>query len=235
MELKCIIIDDEQPARELLENYCARLEHIKVLGSYKSAIEAHSVLKATDIDLLLLDIQMPDISGIDFLRLLQPQHTKVIFTTAYRDYALDGYELDVVDYLLKPIEFHRFFKAIEKVKILQRRQDAPEIGSGDPRYLSIKSGKRMYRVPTKDISYIKSENEYVKYVTKTMGSILEHGALKDLECQLSPIEGFIRVHRSYIINTAFIAYVEGNRIMIEGEFIPISERYKSSFFKLWQG
>ncbi|WP_420553499.1 LytR/AlgR family response regulator transcription factor [Tenacibaculum aiptasiae] len=234
MVFNCVIIDDEQPARRLLENYCTKIKGMQVVGSYKSPLEALDTLNENRIDILFLDIQMPDISGIDFIKLLKPNHTKVIFTTAYRDYALEGFELNAIDYLLKPIEFHRFVRAVEKVKELYQKREVVETNSQTTdETLLIRSGKKQYRVPIAEILYIKSESEYVKYVTQNHGKLLVHGALKDVLNDLSATT-FYRIHRSYIVNLSHITYVEGSRVHIKGELFPISETYKLDFLKVWK-
>ena len=218
MRYKCIIIDDEKPARMLIENYCDKIDFLEVVGSFKSPLNALPLFEKDKIDLVFLDIQMPDISGIDFLKTFQTQHAKVIFTTAYREYALEGYELDVIDYLLKPIPFHRFLKAINKVK--ESLSPAP-ITSGtvennvtSSKTLQLRANKRIYRVPIDDILYIQSENEYVAYHTLSYGKLMIHGALKALENQLIQ-DSFLRIHRSYIINLTKIHYVEGNQVYLD--------------------
>ena len=232
MVFNCIIIDDEQPARKLLENYCNKVNELNVVGSYKSALDAFEILKENTIDILFLDIQMPDISGVDFLKLLKPQHTKIIFTTAYRGFALEGFELNAVDYLLKPIEFHRFLRAIEKVKEVHKKKESVAVKDAEETLL-IRSGKKQYRVPASEILYIKSESEYVNYVTQNHGKLLVHGALKDVLNDLST-KTFHRIHRSYIVNLSHISYVEGSRVHINGELFPISETYKVDFLKVWK-
>lgn len=231
--LNCIIIDDEQPARRLLENYCSKIDALKVLGSYKSAIEALPVLQKQQIDIMFLDIQMPDLTGIDFLKSIKTYNAKVIFTTAYRKYALDGFELDAIDYLVKPIEFPRFLRAIEKVKEVHQKRQEIEV-KDIKETLIIKAEKKQYRLPLSEIMYIKSENEYVNYVTKNHGNLLVHGALKDVATFLSDKPDFFRIHRSHIVNLSHITYVEGNRVRINGEFFSISETYRASFFEKWR-
>jgi DNA-binding LytR/AlgR family response regulator len=229
--LNCVIIDDEQPARKLLENYCKKIKGLQVVESYKSPFAAHALLKEGNIDVLFLDIQMPEISGLDFLKTVVLPSTKVIFTTAYRDYALDGFNLDAIDYLLKPIAFPRFYKAVEKVKQIHSITKNTEVKT---EFLLLKSGKKQYRVPISEIIYIKSENEYLSYFTKKQGKLMVYGALKDAIDSFSSYSNFVRIHRSYIINTDYIEYVEGNRVIIQGASFSISESYKTIFFTLWK-
>ena len=231
--LKCIIIDDEQPARRLLENYCSKMDTLEVFGSYKSAIEALPILNNQTIDILFLDIQMPDLTGIDFLKSIKTNYAKVVFTTAYREYALEGFELDAIDYLVKPIEFPRFLRAVEKVKEVHQKRQELEVKDIEET-LIIRADKKQYRLPLSEIMYIKSENEYVNYVTKNHGNLLVHGALKDVMATLSGQSDFFRIHRSHIVNLSHITYVEGSRVRINGAFFPISESYRVDFFKVWK-
>ncbi|CAM1344997.1 LytR/AlgR family response regulator transcription factor [Tenacibaculum amylolyticum] len=233
MKLNCIIIDDEQPARELLQNYCSKIDSLHLVGSYKTPIHAIDILQQENIDILFIDIQMPDISGLDFIKSIKTHHTKVIFTTAYREYALESYELDAIDYLVKPIEFHRFLRAVEKVKEVHIKRNEVDVQKKEETII-IRANKKLYRLPISDILYIKSENEYVKYVTKNHGNLLVHGALKDVIKTLESHTDFIRIHRSYIVNVSCIDYVEGNSIRINNEFFPISDSYKNAFFDVWK-
>ena len=230
--LTCIIIDDEKPARKLIENYCKKIEDIELIGSFKSPLEALPILDKTSIDLIFLDIQMPEISGIDFMKTLSANPVNIVLTTAYRDYALDGYELNAIDYLLKPIAFHRFLRAVNKVKALNLNSE-PLVSTSLEKNIFLKSGKKTFRIQSSDILYIKSENEYIKYVTTKNKPILVLGALKDLIPTKFDKETFIRIHRSYIVNLNHISYVEGHMVCINQELIPIGETYRSAFFSLW--
>jgi len=233
MKLNCIIIDDEQPARRLLENYCSKIETLQVVGAYKSAIEALPILNGKNVDIIFLDIQMPELSGIDFLKSINTFNTKVVFTTAYRDYALEGFELNAIDYLVKPIEFHRFLRAVEKVKEIHQKPQKLEIKAIE-KPLIIKANKKQYKVPLQEVLYIKSENEYIKYVTQNQGNLMVHGALKNIEKSFGDTSNFLRIHRSYIVNLSHITYVEGSRVRINGDYFSISEKYRASFFKKWK-
>ncbi len=228
--LKCIIIDDEKPARRLIENYCNRIE-LDVVGDFKSPLDALPLLENSTIDLIFLDIRMPEISGIDFLKTLNHK-PYIILTTAYREYALDAFELDVTDYLLKPIEFPRFLKAINKIqkKPVQVHQELKEPKNKN-QFITVKSNKRLYKVPFEDILYIQSDNEYITFVTQSHGKLMVHGALKNIEKELP--SSFWRIHRSFIINSLHIKYVEGNRVLIQDSPLTISESYRKAFFEHW--
>ncbi|WP_299884163.1 LytTR family DNA-binding domain-containing protein [uncultured Lacinutrix sp.] len=229
MKLNIIIIDDEQLARKLLENYISKIEHLDLIGSFKSPIEALSLLKEKSIDIILLDIRMPDISGLDFLKTLE-NPSAIILTTAYREYALEGYEHNVTDYLLKPIEFSRFLKAINKVDI--NKNDTTTNYKKEIEYINLKYNKKTYRIALSSILYVKGENEYVNYYLKNDEKLLIYGTLKDIELKL-PSSNFIRIHRSYIININEIDYVEGNRVVIQNQKLPISDSYKKIFLEKW--
>lgn len=229
--LKCIIIDDEEPARLLLNEYCLKIEGIEVLGMYKSPLKAISTLENNAIDILLLDINMPDISGIDFLKTLN-QTPKVILTTAYREYAIEGFNLEVVDYLLKPIEFFRFIKAINKAKQLisfskSQKESQNLIGS-----IQLKSNKKLYNIDFKNIIFIKSNSEYLMYYTQSHGNLIVYGTMKSAIEKL-PESHFFRIHRSYIINRSFIQYTEGNQIILQEKKLPLGEKFKEHFIKWW--
>lgn len=230
--LKCIIIDDEEPARLLLNDYCSKIEDIEVVGMYKTPLKALADIENKSVDILLLDINMPDISGIDFLKSLR-QQPNVILTTAYREYAVEGFELEVTDYLLKPIEFHRFLKAINKIKqsyakpITESKPNETLTGN-----IQLKSNKKLYKIDFEDIIFIQSHSEYVMYHTRSNGKLMVYGAMKDIEKTL-PTSHFYRVHRSYIVNRSFIQYIEGNQIVLEETKLPIGESYKEDFMAWW--
>lgn len=235
MKYNCIIVDDEQQGRRLLENYCNKIDDLVVVGTYKSAIDALAGMRTNEVDIIFLDIQMPELSGIDFLKLLKRNQARVILTTAYREYALDGFELDAIDYLLKPIAFSRFLRAIEKVKEIHEKSISAAVETvhvSSEEIIQIKSNKKQYKVSFSDIIYIQSENEYISYITRPYGKLMVHGALKNVIDRL-PNTSFFRIHRSYIVNLSHIKYVEGNRVYIQDKFLPISETYRKTFFNVW--
>jgi DNA-binding LytR/AlgR family response regulator len=228
---KCIIVDDEEPARLLLNDYCEKIENLEVVGLFKSPLQCISTLEKEPIDILLLDINMPDISGIDFLKSLTVK-PKVILTTAYREYAVEGFELEVSDYLLKPIEFHRFLKAVNKVKSTFTEKSsvvntAEIIGS-----IQVKANKRLYKINYDDILFIQSQSEYVMYHTKSHGKLMVYGTIKSVE-KILPDTLFYRIHRSYMVNKNYIQFVEGNQIVLENEKLPLGDSYKKDFIAKW--
>ena len=224
--LTCLIVDDEELARRLLENYIGRLPFLELAGQCKNPLEAMTVLREQPVDLLFLDIQMPELSGVDFLRTL-PHKPLTIFTTAYTEYALEGYALDVVDYLLKPIGFERFVQAVNKAAARLAPPVAPpslETPAGKD-YLLVKSDHKVHRLPYDEIVYIESMREYVAYHTAASGRILSLGSLKALEEEL-PAERFLRIHKSYMVNLSKVKSLEGNMLHIGGAPLPIGASYK---------
>ena len=232
-KINCLIVDDEELARNLVENYINRLPHLEVVGKCANPFEAMQALQEKKVDLMFLDIQMPDLTGVEFLRTL-PQKPLVIFTTAYKEYAMEGYELDVVDYLLKPFRFERFLQAINKAgKLLKpdNKEDhstlpptagQPEENAKD--YILVKSDFKVFRIFFKDILYIESMKEYVAYHTPA-GRTLSLGSLKRLEQEL-PTDTFMRVHKSYIVNKGKVAALEGNQVHLGKVKIPIGTSYR---------
>lgn len=231
--IKCLIVDDEQLARSLLEGYIKKLPHLSLVGSCKSSLEAMAVLQNEKIDLILLDIQMPDLTGIEFLKTLN-RKPLIMFTTAYKEYAIEAYELDVIDYLLKPISFERFVLGINKVseRVNSRKQNFPNQTSENIEkkntndYLLLKADYKTYRVKYDEIFYIEGLREYVTYYT-TQRKIVVLESLKKLEETL-PIDTFLRVHKSFIVNTNKVKSLYGNQLEIDGKYIPIGKTYLES-------
>lgn len=233
MKIRCLIVDDEELARTLLENYVQRVPFLELAGKCKNPLEAIAMLQAQPVDLLLLDIQMPELSGIDLLKTLKNKPF-TIFTTAYEAYALEGYNLDVVDYLLKPIAFERFLQAVNKVlersiqrPPVQEAMSTPALPVKD--FILVKSDHKIHRLPLEDITYIQSMREYVAYYTPN-GRILALGSLKNLEEEL-PAERFQRIHKSYIVALDKVKSLEGNMLHVAGERLPIGANYKDEVVK----
>lgn len=211
--IKCLIIDDEELARTLLNTYIDKVDFLELINSYENPIDAFSALKETSIDLIFLDIQMPELKGTDLAKMINPE-TKIIFTTAYSEYALEGFNLNALDYLLKPITFNRFLQAVNKIK--------PETDSAKDS-ITIKSGYDLYKVKYKDILFIESDNEYVIFNTSDR-KIMSHQTLKSLYKKL-PSSMFIRVHRSYIVNKESVSALKGKSLLISKTKIPVSDSY----------
>ena len=224
--MNCLVVDDEELARMLMDNYIARLPHLALVGLCANPLDAMPYLQAGKVDLLFLDIQMPEMTGIEFMKTLT-QKPKVIFTTAYSQYALEGYELDVIDYLLKPFSFERFVQAVNKAGEREKGQaKEPEVAKD---YILVKSEHKLFRIQYQDILYIQSMREYVAFYTP-QGRILSLGSLKQLEKDL-PLGQFMRIHKSYIIAKGKVAALEGNLLHIGEEKIPIGASYREGVMK----
>ncbi|MEP2279948.1 LytTR family DNA-binding domain-containing protein [Maribacter sp.] len=212
--INCIVVDDEELARSLLVSYISKLDFLHLVGEAENPLEALQLMKEHSVDLLFLDIQMPEIKGTDFAKMVNA-NTKIIFTTAYSQYALEGYELNAVDYLLKPITFERFVTAVNKVKTNNTVEKSNSF--------TIKSGYDLHKVKFEDIQYIVSDSEYVTFhlVDK---KIVSNQRLKTLEQEL-PSSLFMRVHRSYIINKNSVTGLKGRDLLLSDVIIPVSDSY----------
>ncbi|MDH6304743.1 DNA-binding LytR/AlgR family response regulator [Parabacteroides sp. PF5-5] len=239
--LHVLIVDDEYHARKLLSEYVSKLPFLTLTGMASNVFEAMTILQKEKIDILLLDIQMPEITGLEFARRLK-NPPAIIFTTAYSEYAVESYELDVVDYLLKPIAFPRFLQAINKVterkgipetsptpvvNVIQQPPATPEEDC-----LIIKSGYKVYRINYEELIYIEGQREYVTFHT-TKQRITTLFSLKELEERL-PSDQFIRIHKSYIISLKHIDMIERNILQIAGKKLPVGGSYKDSLMSLFK-
>lgn len=238
MILRCLLVDDEPPALEVIESYIDMVDGLEVVGKCHNAVQAFSRLQETSVDLMFLDIKMPKLLGTDFLRSLR-QPPKVIFTTAYRDYALDGYELDVVDYLLKPISFERFLRAVSKVM----KSEPLPTGSGSTTPLTVppvekataqavantflyfRSDRKMVKVFTRDILYVESLKDYVKIVTANAKPLLVKQSISSLEAML-PESNFVRIHRSFIVAVDKITAYTPTHVDIAGQELPVGRLHQ---------
>jgi len=220
---KCLIVDDEELARELIATHVSQLPDFEIVAICASAIEANTVLKNETIDLLFLDIEMPVLKGTDFLKNLVHK-PKVIFTTAHREYAIESYELNVVDYLLKPIVFNRFFKAVEKfldTQIVVKESTK----TAELTHIFVQSNKKNIKVNYDEILYIESIKDYIKIHTTDANLIIKHG-ISAFEDKLD--DRFLRVHRSYIVNSQKVTAYTKQDIEIGDIEIPIGDLYKKS-------
>ncbi len=233
--IRVIIIDDEFPARKLLSEYVSKMSNLELVGVCEDAMRAMELLQKENVDLILSDIQMPDLSGLDFFKSLQNKPL-IIFTTAYKEYALESYELEAVDYLLKPIPFSRFVQAINKVSErmnLKRNvssASANEISKPEKDYFMVKADYKLYRIDYASLIYIEGQSEYVTFHMKDKKRITAYYSLKKLEEEL-PSDQFIRVHKSYIVSIANIEAVEGNMVLINGQRLSIGKNYKDAFLE----
>jgi DNA-binding LytR/AlgR family response regulator len=235
LKLNCIIVEDEPLARNLLVAYVNKISYLNLVEACSSPLAALEILRKNQIDLLFLDIQMPEITGISLLKTLQKKPL-VILTTAYSEYAIESYELDVVDYLLKPITFDRFLRAVDKAsQRIGSPQEAQPINhekSADtpPPYFFVKDGTKLVKILWDDILYVEGLKDYVTIHTRTQ-KVVTLQRLKILETQL-PADKFIRVHHSYIIAIKAIDAIHKGEVQIGTAYIPISESYKKAFKEL---
>lgn len=237
MKLNCALIDDEPLALNLLESYVQKTPFLNLMGSYSSAIEAMNDLRQQKIDLLFLDIQMPELDGLEFAKMIS-EETRIVFTTAFSQYAVDGYRVNALDYLLKPISYTDFLESAHKAltwfEMMQRAQnnEASHTTTGGERVMDsifVKSDYKILQVELKDILYIEGLKDYVKiYTEKNLRPILSLCSMKAMEERL-PAERFIRVHRSFIVQKNKIRLIDRNRIVFDNVFIPISDSYKSEW------
>jgi len=226
MKLKCLVVDDEAPARKLISDYVSKISWLELAGTCQNGMEAMDVLHQQRIDILLLDIQMPDMTGIDLLKDLE-QKPVTIFVTAYQEYALKGFELDVIDYLLKPVSFERFKKAIDKtIEYIGFQQTGAKETSRD--YFFLKTDTRIVKIVFSEVCLIEAQREYVKVVTasKKIMSLMSMNKI----AELLPVD-FVRIHRSYIVNLRHVDEVQGNLVQIGKDFYPISKNFRDAFFK----
>lgn len=230
--IHCLIADDEPIARDIIRNYCNHLPILKIVGSCSNALEAKAVLQKEKVDILFLDINMPVLDGISFLKTLR-NPPQVIFTTAYREYALNAFDLAAVDYLLKPFSLERFIIAVDKaVEKLNRpvtvsvQPAAEDINAGA---LFLRTDSKIFRILFRDLIYAEASGNYTKVVTASQ-VLLPATTFTSFEQQL-PAALFARVHRSFIINKAMITHIEGNRIFLDKIEIPIGTNYRESFLK----
>lgn len=230
MKTRCLIVDDEPLARELIRGHVEKLENFEIVAECSDAMKALNVLREKQVDLMFMDIQMPQITGIEFLKTLK-HPPKVIITTAYREYALEGFELDVADYLLKPITFERFLKAVNKY--YQMIQDDVQVvaNSGSEKmpeesFIYIKENKKVVKVFLSEIKYIEGLSEYVQLFTDKR-KIITKTSLAQMEEKL-PSENFLRIHKSYIVSIHKIEAFTANTIEIQSKELPIGRSFKNA-------
>lgn len=228
MMLSCAIVDDEPLALDLLETYVEKTPFLQIKGKYASAVEAMKGLQEQPVDLLFLDIQMPELDGLEFSHMVILE-TRIIFTTAFEQYALDSYRVNALDYLLKPISYRDFLEASNKALQwfeLKNAADGTVDSAGDDEYIYVKSEYKLIQISLKDILYIEGLKDYVKiYVETEARPIMSLMSLRSLEERL-PTSRFLRVHRSYIVQKSKIRLIDRGRIVFGKEYIPISDSYK---------
>ena len=238
--VRCIAIDDEPLALHQIKSYIDRCEHLELVATCRSANEAQGILESTNVDLIFVDINMPDMSGLDFVRSLTSSHY-IVFTTAHAEFALEGFKLNAIDYLLKPFDYNEFMKATQKVislvDLVERCHAAEsaiaqnEAETADKEVISVKADYKTQLVKVADIVYLESAGEYVRLHIEGSSTITTLFRLKNMETSL-PAESFLRVHRSYIVNLKRIAsYTKGRIFLDNGEYIPLGENYKERFLE----
>jgi DNA-binding LytR/AlgR family response regulator len=225
MKINCIVIEDEPLALKKVSGYINRIDYLNLLFAFNNAIDAIGFLKTTTVDLIFLDIRMKKLTGIQFLESLKSK-PKIIITSAYDEYALKGYELDVSDYLLKPFTFDRFVKSVEKVYVDLIDKNIEQ----KPEYIFVKTEYRIEKIDFKDIFYIQGMKDYLQIVSDKK-KIMTLQSFKNI-LEFLPKKDFIRVHNSYIVSIEKIENIERNRIKIGEKIIPISDSYKDAFFTL---
>ena len=230
-KIKCLLVDDEPPAIELLEKYASMIDQLEVVGTSYSAIKAFDQIKELEVDLIFLDIRMPVLNGIDFIKTLK-HPPAIILTTAYREYALDGYDLDIIDYLLKPIAFDRFLKAVDRYR---DRSVVPKIKEvslpllDHPDHIFFNVNRTHYKVVLKDILYIESLKDYVRIHTKKDRLVVK-GNIGSIMKQL-PSSQFVRIHRSYAIALSYVKSFNQSEVEIEDHRLPIGISYREGLME----
>lgn len=232
--ISCLAVDDELLALDLIEDNIRKVPFLELVKKCKSAFEAVEIIQQQHVDLLFLDIQMPDFNGIQLLKSLKKK-PMVIFTTAYSNYAIEGYDLDVMDYLLKPYTFERFLKSVNKAreyfdlkdKLLQSRNQKGPVASSN--FLFVRSEHKLVKIDLKEIEYIEGLGDYIK-IYAGGSPVLTQMSMKSIEEKL-PSTDFFRVHRSYIVSFNKIDFIQKNLLSIKGKKIPISENYRDQLFK----
>ncbi|WP_373551388.1 LytR/AlgR family response regulator transcription factor [Haliscomenobacter sp.] len=230
-KFKCLIVDDEPIARQIIEIYCGHLLDVAVVASCGNALEAKYVLQKEQIDLLFLDINMPVLDGISFLKTLR-NPPEIIFTTAYKEYALDAFDLAACDYLLKPFSLERFIIAVDKAKERLRPVKTTIIHPAETpqeAYIFIKSDGKIFKILFEELLYAEASGNHIKLITEK-NTIVSTMTFSTLEEQL-PKTKFLRLHRSFIINKAKISHIEGNRVFIGAVQLPIGANYREAFLK----
>lgn len=229
MKIRAIAIDDEPLALKLVSDYISKTPYLELVGSFDNPLDAIDFLTDNEADVIFVDIQMPDLTGIEFTRTLEGNH-KIIFTTAYEKYALEGFKLNAVDYLLKPFSYEEFLIAAGKAyKLAELEAAAVPTLEANNQFLFLKSEYKIRRINFDDILYIEGLKDYIKvYTTGEAKPILSLNSIKSLEQKL-PEDKFMRVHRSYIVNLNRIETIERSRIVFGKVYIPVSEQYKDKF------
>ncbi len=231
--VRCIAVDDEPLALDIIADYVAKMPELSLVASTTNAIEALTLVQNGEVDLVFLDVQMPELTGIQFLKIINGK-CDVILTTAYPQYALDGYELNVVDYLLKPIAFDRFYRSVQKVLNNKTAKTQPPVSAAVQQndtvdFIFVKTEHKIQRVDLDEILYIEGLKDYISIYTSNE-RIVTLQNMKKME-DILPVNRFVRVHRSYIVALDKIASIERGRIFIHDKIIPVGDTYRDTFYK----
>jgi len=229
-QLRCIIIEDEIPAQRILKSYIAKVSYLELVETFNAALKAYDTLHSEEIDLIFLDINLPDISGLSFLRTLKNPPT-IIMTTAYPDYAVESFEFEtIIDYLVKPFSLERFLKAIQKTQRVQSKVIEKEVEKASPETLFLNVDKTFHKVHFQDIFYVESERNYLTLVSKQQ-KLSFIGALRTWKEKL-PEDQFIQIHKSFVINKNHVEKISGNEVYIHDKRIPIGRTFKARLFEV---
>ena len=229
MKVRCIIVDDEPLAQEIIEKYIRNVPQLELVKKCNDAFEAAEALQNHDIQLIFLDINMPRLSGVSFVKSI-PHAPEVIFITAYPEFAVEGFEVEATDYILKPFSMERFMKAVNKALRKIASKQAGKYALQEHAYLIVKSDKKMHKIDYNDILYFNSMGDYVKVFTKNK-VLITHDTLKSIEVHL-PGQHFIRMHKSFIISIRAIQYIEGNQVKVVNDLLPIGLTYKDKLIEI---
>lgn len=229
--MRCIIVEDQAPAQRILKKFIGDYKPLSLVSTFSDALQAIEFLRQEEVDIIFLDIHLPQISGIDFLKML-PKAPSVILTTAFPDYALESYELAVVDYLLKPFSFQRFIQAVSKVPTPDLKTKAPEVEDSENQdAIFVKSGHSYFRIKLEEIIFIQSADDYTEIHTTNQQKVLSGDSLQHW-AQLLPEQRFRRVHKSFIVHIDYIVKLTHNQIHLElGHQVPIGRAYKEEFLQ----
>jgi two-component system, LytTR family, response regulator len=226
-KIRCLIIDDEPLSQEILKDYVNACPELELGGIYIDALEAGSAIRKEKTDLLFLDINMPKLSGINFIKGLSDP-PMVVFITAYAEFAIEGFEVDAVDYLLKPVSFERFRKAVNRAA--ERMESRNTQLKSESNHILVKADKKNYRISFDNLVYLEALGDYVRFCLDEK-KLMVHGTLKDFISQL-PVNRFVRIHKSYVINVSKMDYIEGNTVKMGSITLPISLNFREDLFKV---
>jgi len=230
MTINCIIVEDEPIARDILIGYIRQVPYLHLAGSCADAFQAMEMLNKTDVDVIILDINMPHLTGIEMLRTLK-KYPAVIITSAYPDFALEGYELSVTDYLLKPFSFARFVQATEKVAA-KGQEGQPAVQKEEEHFIMVRSDKKLTKVFLNEIVYVEAYGNYI-FIHRGQDRVMSKQTLTNFETQL-PAGKFVRIHKSYVVSVKAVKYLEGNEVSVGAKKLPVGKVYREGVLKRFQ-